>query len=416
MRQTRRIVQSVFLALTLAGVFVVGANAERWCPFGGVEALYTYAREGNMVCSLGTSNFCILGGVVVMTLLLRRAFCGYMCPIGTISEWLHAAGRLVRIPELRVSVAADRVLALLKYAALGLILWFTWRSGELMFRGYDPCYALISRHGADITVWAYVVSAAIVVASLAVTVPFCRWLCPMAAVLHLFSFAGLTRVKRDPAACTGCRRCADACPMAIPVDQLRQVTAPRCTSCLSCLDACPKTRSGALVWGPPGWLGRRWSQAVLILVVLACTGGAVAMAYVFPMPSFIKSRGEPPAATASVLLKIDGLACRGRANYLVYFLDRDDAFSIPGYLKVEAWPGPGFADVRLTFDPQRIGEEAIRQAVTEPYYDVLADRWRPSPFAIEGYDPLGMGIETGPDGGFGSVGDQSAPPIPLPAR
>jgi len=43
----------------------------------------------------------------------------------------------------------------------------------------------------------------------------------------------------------------------------------------------------------------------------------------------------------------------------------------------------------VTYDPSQTDEAAISQAATEPYYDVLADRWRMSPFQIEGYDPLG---------------------------
>ena len=168
MKNTRRFVQFAFLALTLGGVFLFGANAERWCPFGGVEAIWTYYHEGNMVCSLGTSNFYILGGVLLGTLLLRRAFCGYMCPIGTISEWLGLVGRRLRIRPIRVPAALDRALALLKYVVLAIILYATWRTGELLFRGYDPCYALISRHGEDITYWAYAVAGAIAAASLVI--------------------------------------------------------------------------------------------------------------------------------------------------------------------------------------------------------------------------------------------------------
>ena len=115
----RRIVQFSFLLLTLVAVFLVGGNAEAWCPFGGVEALYTYAREGNLICSLGVSNFYILGGVLLSVLLLRRAFCGYVCPIGAISEWLQAAARRLRIRPRRVPYGLDRGLALLKYAVPG---------------------------------------------------------------------------------------------------------------------------------------------------------------------------------------------------------------------------------------------------------------------------------------------------------
>jgi len=44
----RTLLQFVFLSLTLAGVYGFAGNAERWCPFGGVEGLYTYISEGNL--------------------------------------------------------------------------------------------------------------------------------------------------------------------------------------------------------------------------------------------------------------------------------------------------------------------------------------------------------------------------------
>jgi len=257
MKRTRRIVQGSALALVLVGVFVWGANCERWCPFGGVEALYTYAAEGNMLCSLGTSNFFILGGVLLATLLLRRAFCGYLCPIGTISEWSHRAARRLRCPAVKVPPRVDAALGWLKYGVLALILFLTWRASELIFRGFDPCYALISRHGADITIWAYVVAGVILVASLAVMLPFCRWLCPLAAVLNLVSRFGVARIQRDASNCRDCGVCAKRCPMAIPVDRVDQVTAARCLSCLNCVEVCRpgKNRPTALRWGPPRPLG-----------------------------------------------------------------------------------------------------------------------------------------------------------------
>ncbi len=397
MKKTRRLVQFGFLALTLLGVFVFDANCERWCPFGGVEAIYTYATEGNMLCSLGVSNFYILGGVLVMTIVLGRVFCGYMCPIGTISEWLHLVARRLGVPQIRVAGKFDRVLALLKYVVLGVILFATWRAGELVFRAYDPCYALISRHGTDITFWAYVVSGLIVIVSLAIMLPFCRWFCPLAAVLNLFSRFRLTRIQRSDDACNDCGLCSKACPMAVPVDRLRQITAARCTSCMNCSDACPQTDAGALQWGPPESWGRKWSQAVLIAVLLLCTAGAVTASYLFPLPSFIKSHGTPPDhQMATARLKINDVRCRGRANLLFYFLERDDLDEIEGYFKLEAWPGPGVVDVRVTYDPTMTDEEAVKRAITEPYYDATADFWRNSPFTIEGYDPLavdsGLGV------------------------
>jgi 4Fe-4S binding protein/4Fe-4S dicluster protein len=392
MTLTRRLVQLAFLALVLVGVFVYEANCELWCPFGGVEALYTYAAEGNMLCSLGTSNFFILGGVLLSVLLLKRAFCGYMCPIGTISEWLGGLGKRLGLPSWKVPARLDRGLGLLKYVVLVVVLTATWRAGELLFRGYDPCYALLSRHGTDITYWAYVVSGTIAVASLVASVPFCRWFCPFAAVLSPFSRVAFARVRREESACTSCGQCSRRCPMAIPVDAMQQVTDARCTSCLTCVESCPKRADGALSWGPPKPIPGAWSQAALIAVMVLCTSGAVAASYAFPLPSFVKTHGTAPEETASVTLEIYDLTCRGRANLLVYYLERDDLQAIDGYWKLEAWPNPTLAKVRITYDPARCTDDAIRRAITESYYDLTGGLWRHSPFVVEGYDPLDAGL------------------------
>lgn len=388
LRTTRRIAQAGFLGLTLVGVFVVRGNAERWCPFGGVEALYTYWQEGNLLCSLGVSNFYILAAVLLITLLFRRAFCGYLCPVGTVSEWLGSLGRFAGIRGTAVPAPLDRGLALLKYGVLAVVLFITYRAGELLFRGFDPCYALISRHGEDITVWSYVVAGSIVVGSLLVIMPFCRWLCPLAAVLSPFSRFGLARIKRDSDACLDCTKCSQACPMAIPVHEVQEVTAARCLSCLNCVEACPVEQSGAITWGPPRSLGRSWPQAVLVGVVLLFLTAAVAAAYVFPIPSFVKVRGDEPEQTATVDLHVHELTCRGRANLFAFFLERDDEYAIPGYIRIEAWPGPGAAEARIIYDADLADATVIRQAITEPYFDASANVWRSPPFRIEGYDSL----------------------------
>jgi ferredoxin len=203
--------------------------------------------------------------------------------------------------------------------------------------------------------------------------------------------------------------------MGIQVDQLEQVTAGRCTSCMSCVDACPKNRSGAIAWGPPLGLGNRWSQAVLILIMLACTSVAVGASYLFPMPSFVKSRGTPPAEVATVDLQIEGLQCRGRGNLFFWFLERDDMYRLPGYLRVEAWPSPEVARVRVAYDPSQTDQLAIKQAITEPYYEVLTDYWRMSPFQVVGYDPLAApppGFEIGPDMPDDPLGLPGGPLVP----
>ena len=388
MRNMRRMVQAGFLAATLIGVFAVRGNAERWCPFGGVEALPAYWAAGNMVCSLGVSNFFALAALLASVLVLRRAFCGYLCPIGTISEWTgHLAARL-GVRPLRVPRSWDRVLSLAPYAVLGTILCLTWRAGELVFRGCDPCYALLSRHGEDITFWAYVVSGGLVVGAVFVRVPFCRWACPLAAVMNPLSRFGLARVQRDGDVCSACGKCSAACPMSIPVDQHQEVRVARCTSCLECVRACPVSSSGGLTWGPSG---RRWPQVALVALLVVAIASAVGAAWALPLPSFVKEKesDQAPAATKTLELRIKGVRCRGTAQLLTYFLFRDDIAEVPGYLRVEAWPQEGYARVRITYDPERTGPEWIQEAIVLPYFDQFQGFERFSPFEIAGYAPWG---------------------------
>ena len=183
--------------------------------------------------------------------------------------------------------------------------------------------------------------------------------------------------------------------MAIPVHETMEVKAARCTSCMSCIDSCPMQKEGALAWEIGAGKKRALrlsiggSKIALVTILLLSLSAAVAASYLIPLPSFFWSRGNTPKATETVSLKIKNLSCRGRASLLIYYLERDDDLEIPGYLKVEAWPGPGFAPLRITFDPAQTGRALLKMAITEPYYDSHINTWRSPPFRIEGYDPLG---------------------------
>ena len=170
---------------------------------------------------------------------------------------------------------------------------------------------------------------------------------------------------------------------------------------MNCVEACPREKQHAILWGPPNWLGRAWPRATIVVVLLLCGGAAVAAAYLAPLPSFVQSRGIQPEQVATVELRIQGLSCRGRANLLVGFLERDDTYQIPGpsasapgFYRLEAWPDPIIASVLISYDPRHANEETIKNAIIEPFYDLSTNRWWLSPFVIQGYNPLHPEKET----------------------
>ena len=141
-------------------------------------------------------------------------------------------------------------------------------------------------------------------------------------------------------------------------------------------------------------IARSWSQPVLVALLLLCMVGAVSAAYLFPLPSFIKTRGSEPPHIATLDLELEELTCRGRANLLVWFLERDDLGPPLRFFRLEAWPGLGWSAVRIRFDPTESSAEFLKRAITEPYFALDAEpgsgAWRESPFRIRGYDPLAV--------------------------
>lgn len=80
---------------------------------------------------------------------------------------------------------------------------------------------------------------------------WCRYLCPYGALLGLASMISPFKIRRDPVACTGCRRCTTACPSRLEVHTCFSIASPECTGCLTCVEHCPEQT--ALAMQPAFW-------------------------------------------------------------------------------------------------------------------------------------------------------------------
>jgi polyferredoxin len=221
-----------------------GTGVEAFCPFGGLETAWSIVTQRRFSCSAGAMNLSLFVALVALTLAGRRAFCGWVCPVGAISEWTWAgmrrvAGRFrVGIP-FEVPRKADRLLRWLRLPVLAAILALTWQAGELVFRAFDPYYVMFSFHGHDVAWWSYLVVGAVLAAGLAFPMAWCRYLCPLAATLWPFAAVARLRLCRDDRTCTHCGACERACPYGLAVSSVAEVRSGDCTLCLKCLKPCP---------------------------------------------------------------------------------------------------------------------------------------------------------------------------------
>ena len=214
---------------------------EAFCPFGGAESLWGLFTAGEFSCALGPLNLSLMLALIGLVILSKKSFCGWACPIGFLGELAGRAGGLIWKKRPKVGSSTNNSLKLLRYLVLAVALFFTYRTGELILRGYDPFYLIFSGfgHGSAGAI-SIVVLALTVLGAFVVPMLFCRYLCPLGAVFDPFSRLGLIRITRDQSTCTSCGKCTLACPHDIPVQTLQVVRQRDCTNCLECVDACPE--------------------------------------------------------------------------------------------------------------------------------------------------------------------------------
>jgi polyferredoxin len=195
----------------------------------------------------------------------RKAFCSWICPVGTLSRVVEWVGRrtLWRRRWPAVPRWLDLPLSALKYVLLGFFLLTVLGRMplEAIEKFLNAPYNLVADAKMlllfrDPTVTMLGVLGGLVALSLLVKHAWCRWLCPYGALLGVASWLSPVSVRRDPDACNDCRACTRACPAEIPVHTKLRVLSPDCTGCLSCVAACTTrdclgvTRKGGRAWSP----------------------------------------------------------------------------------------------------------------------------------------------------------------------
>lgn len=245
-----------FIVMLIVGHAQSEANPspEAFCPFGGIETIYSYVTSGSTIPHSHLSNLVVLVAALVTALVARGAFCGWICPLGALQEWLFSlstwltkrvsvlrpAGRaLRRMARTPLARRLDGWLSYGRYLVLALVIGGTIATGTMIFRDYDPWSALLEVTKLELGAGA-VILAVVLLASLVVERPWCRYACPLGAALGLAGAASPLRVQRTSTACTGCGLCTIRCPMGIDVARAGDVTDPRCITCMRCVEECPR--------------------------------------------------------------------------------------------------------------------------------------------------------------------------------
>ena len=262
------------------------ADFEAYCPFGGIASLGSKLNQGTMSCTMGEIQVMLGIGLLVGAIVVGKLFCSYLCPIGSISEWLGKLGEKWKL-RFDLPTMVDRPLRLLKYVLLFVTLYITMTSSELFCKEFDPYFASTNLfQNTDIVLYFAIPATVIaVLGAIFLRLFWCKYLCPLGAISNIFLnvagagaviiafvvarllgaevgyvwlLAGLVlvgvitelgfmrsfvfpaaKITRNVASCTDCGICDDKCPQGIEISKYEAVTHTDCTLCTDCVYACP---------------------------------------------------------------------------------------------------------------------------------------------------------------------------------
>ena len=222
------------------------------CPIGAMQAV------------IGSWNFrmafYVAGFLVFVGALMGRFVCGWLCPFGLIQDFLHKIPFVKKISTFR----GDWLLRKLKYVIfLVFVILLPMFVVDMLGQGAPYFCKLICPAGTLeggiplvllnsamrtavgwLYAWKNVLLVVIVLLSVAIYRPFCKYICPLGAVYSVFNPIAVFRYRVDKEACTHCGACAKACKM--QVDPSETPNHPECIRCGSCKKVCP---TGAIYSG-----------------------------------------------------------------------------------------------------------------------------------------------------------------------
>ena len=220
------------------------ASVDGFLAIGGFMAFKYFLLTGS-VEPVHPSGFILFAAILGVSLVVKKGFCGWFCPIGTLSQYVWLAGEKIFGKNFRIAGFTDISLRSLKYVLLGLFVFLIgvmpmWSMALFFIQDYykvvDVRMMKFFTEMTTPTMWVLIVLTGL---SLLYKNFWCRYLCPYGALLGLVSRLSPFKVQRNEQKCIHCHACTKHCPTLIDVENTEVMKSAECFGCLTCVSRCP---------------------------------------------------------------------------------------------------------------------------------------------------------------------------------
>ena len=223
-------------------------------PMCGVTKLFTFKFTSGSFVPIFLAIFL---AIFVTSLLGRKLFCGWVCPLGAFQELFNKIPFKPRWKQFNFGMFNAVRFALLAMFFLtffdikSYLTYFAQDIGNVppdlltaysAYSVYDPInyFELLHWGGSDVRWWIMMII--LIIASLALYRPFCYSICPIGAISWLLEKIAPGHVRIDRKLCNDCQICVikSPCPTIKPLLEGKDFTLPDCTSCGECINTCSR--------------------------------------------------------------------------------------------------------------------------------------------------------------------------------
>jgi polyferredoxin len=213
----------------------------------GIEALFSGLSRGVL-----NAGFVFWILVFVSAVFFGRAFCGWFCWFGGYLELIEGGMEktLKRKMPHRKSLyfgAIPFIALAMKMNSAMLVTWLQAFPTTVTFQLADTPPWGGQQTGISIVIIAVLYGPVLLLVF--GRRAWCRYLCPIGALLKIFGNGCVGKVRLASDDCMGCGQCTRSCPMQVDVlGDLKthgEVRSSNCIRCLNCTDMCPQ---GAIIF------------------------------------------------------------------------------------------------------------------------------------------------------------------------